>query len=150
MLWSDLREKNGASATSSTPILAAAHAEPNSQSRPSRSSRSANASEPTVSAFANSEPATGSALPRDPETSVTPRQLELLALYASGYGYEQIGSMKFLSPYTVKYHMSRAVNRSGARNLTHLCTALVEAKMLRRNADNIYEPNSPDLRIAGE
>lgn len=103
-----------------------------------------------MSAYAKPERATASATPVDPETVVTPRQLELLALYASGYGYEHIARVKFLSPYTVKYHMGRAVARSGARSLTHLCAALVEAGMIRRNAENIYEPVSPDLRIAGE
>jgi DNA-binding NarL/FixJ family response regulator len=102
-----------------------------------------------LSAFASSERDTASGTPVDPERTVTPRQLELLALYASGYGYEHIARVKFLSPYTVKYHMSRAVSRSGARNLTHLCAALAEAGMIRRNAENIYEPVQ-DLRIAGE
>jgi DNA-binding NarL/FixJ family response regulator len=103
----------------------------------------------SVSVSADSEGSSGFALPVDPEKSVTPRQLELLALYASGYRYEHIARVKFLSPYTVRRHMALAVARSGARNLTHLCSALVEAGMIRRNAENIYEPVAPDLRIVG-
>jgi hypothetical protein len=55
--------------------------------------------------------------------------------------------MKFFSPYTVRNHCIKALRRSGARNLTHLCSGLAEAGMIRRNADDIYEPVQ-DLRIA--
>ena len=102
-----------------------------------------------MSAVARSAPIKDSGGPVDPETTVTPRQLELLALYASGYGYDDIGRMKFFSPYTVKYHLSLALRRSSARNLTHLCSLLVEKGMIRRNAEGFYEPVQ-DLRIAGE
>jgi DNA-binding NarL/FixJ family response regulator len=70
----------------------------------------------------------------------------MLALYASGYGYEDIGRMKFFSPHTVKNYLRHAVVHSGARNLTNLCVACVEAGMIRLNAENIYEPVQ-DLRI---
>ena len=67
----------------------------------------------------------------DPENTITPIQLELLSLYASGYSYEQIGSMKFRSPYTVRNTLLLAQRRTGARNLTHLVAAVVEAQMVR-------------------
>jgi DNA-binding NarL/FixJ family response regulator len=102
-----------------------------------------------VSAFATPEPRTASAAPVDPEISVTPRQLELLALCASGYGYEHIGRLKFLSPYTVQNYLRAAVKRSGARSVTHLCSVAVEQGLIRRNAEGVYEPVQ-DLRIVGE
>lgn len=85
----------------------------------------------------------------DPENSVTPRQLEVLAMVASGYSYADIARMKFYSPHTVPNYVAAAVRRSGARNVTHLCSILVEHKMIRRNSEGIYEPVQ-DLRIAGE
>lgn len=85
----------------------------------------------------------------DPESTITPIQLELLALYASGYSYEQIGAAKFRSPYTVRNTLLLAQRRAGARNLTHLVAAVVEAQMVKRNSQGIYEPIQ-DLRIAGE
>lgn len=102
-----------------------------------------------MSAAASFEPTSVSGLPVDPETTVTPNQLELLALYASGYGYERIGSIKFLSPYTVRNNLRSALRRSGARNLTHLCAVMAEKGMIRRNAEGVYMPVQ-DLRIAGE
>lgn len=85
----------------------------------------------------------------DPESTITPIQLELLSLYASGYSYEQIGSMKFRSPYTVRNTLLLAQRRCGARNLTHLVAAVVEAQMVRRNSEGNYEPIQ-DPRVVGE
>ena len=69
----------------------------------------------------------------DPETVITPNQLELLALYASGHDYAQIGEMKFLSPYTVRNNLFRARDRVGAKNLTHLAVICVDHGMLAKN-----------------
>lgn len=103
-----------------------------------------------MSAVAHSEPRIASVVVvADPEKTITPRQLELLALYASGYDYTQIGSMKFLSPHTVKWHLSNALSRSRARNLTHLCVILIDAGMIRRSAEGGYEPVA-DMRVAGD
>lgn len=72
-------------------------------------------------------------VPVDPETVLTPRQLELLALFASGHDYKTIGEVKFLSPFTVKNTLLLARDRVGAKNLTHLCTICVEAGLLKSN-----------------
>jgi len=103
----------------------------------------------SVSIDVRSEAAAGYAGRLDPESTITPIQLELLALYASGYSYEQIGRVKFRSPFTVRNTLLLAQRRSGARNLTHLVAAVVEAQMVRRNSEGLYEPIQ-DLRIAGE
>jgi DNA-binding CsgD family transcriptional regulator len=86
--------------------------------------------------------------PGNPENFVTPRQLEVLALVASGYSYADVARMKFYSPHTVQNHVSGAVARVGARSATHLCVLLVEAGLLRRNSDGVYEPVQ-DLRVVG-
>jgi DNA-binding NarL/FixJ family response regulator len=83
------------------------------------------------------------------EAVITPGQLELLALYASGYSYGDIGSIKFLSKYTVRNKLTLALERSGCRSLTHLCMALLEARMVQSAADGHYEPVAQDLRVAG-
>jgi DNA-binding NarL/FixJ family response regulator len=85
----------------------------------------------------------------DAEHTVTPEELEALALYASGYSYEEIGNLKLWSPYTVRNRLRRAVARSGARNVTHLASVAVEQRIIRSGAAGIFEPVQ-DLRIAGE
>jgi DNA-binding CsgD family transcriptional regulator len=103
----------------------------------------------SVSAAAHSGAPTAISVVADPEHTITPRQLELLALYASGYSYEDIGRMKFLSPHTVKWHLARALDRSHARNLAHLCVLLIDSGMIRHAAEHDYEPVQ-DLRIVSE
>lgn len=92
---------------------------------------------------------TGSAARLDPEPPVTPRQLEVLALVASGYSYARIATMKFYSLYTVQNHVRAALERTNARNTTHLCAMLVEHGMIRRNGTGDYQPVQ-DLRIVEE
>jgi len=97
------------------------------------------------SARGESRPASGTgpsgALPviSSPENVITPRQLELLALYASGHSKEQIGEIKFLSPHTVRNILAVAQERVGARNLTHLCVICVDAGLIRKNGVG-YKP----------
>jgi DNA-binding CsgD family transcriptional regulator len=75
----------------------------------------------------------------DPGEVITPSQLELLALYASGHDYATIGQMKFLSPYTVRNKLYRAQERVGAKNLTHLCVICMEYGLIRKNGVG-YKP----------
>lgn len=84
----------------------------------------------------------------DPLEAVTARQLELLALYASGEDIPTIAKMKYLSPYTVRNILTRARENVGARSLTHLCVVLVDSGMLARNG-NGYKPVQ-DERVVGD
>ena len=79
------------------------------------------------------------AVSRDPEDVLTPRQLELLALYASGYQLAEIGAMKFLSYTTVRNILGMARERVGARNLTHLCIICLDSGLIRKNGTG-YKP----------
>jgi DNA-binding CsgD family transcriptional regulator len=101
-----------------------------------------------VSAVAHSEAGIAADLVADPENVVTPRQLEFLALYASGNSYAEISGIKFLSPYTVRNTLLFAVQRSGARNLTHLCAVLIMRGALVRDGHGSFAPDQ-DLRIVG-
>lgn len=85
----------------------------------------------------------------DVGNSVTPGELEALALYASGYSYEEIGSLKLWSPYTVRNRLRRAVARSGARNVTHLAAVAAQQQIIKLSDSGVFEPVQ-DLRIAGE
>jgi DNA-binding CsgD family transcriptional regulator len=77
---------------------------------------------------------------RNPDTiPITPSELDLLALYASGHQLAEIGAMKFLSPHTVRNNLVRARKRVGAKNLTHLCVMAVEAGIIRKNG-NGFKP----------
>lgn len=77
----------------------------------------------------------------DPETIpvtdaldlMTPRQLELLALIASGYDMQEVGAMKFISPHTVRNVLYGARDKVGARNLTHLAVLAADRGLLERN-----------------
>lgn len=90
----------------------------------------------------------GSGLAVDPENTITPLQLELLALFASGFSYVEIGQTKFMSPWTVRNKLYKALRQSGARNLTQLAAILVDRGLLRWH-DGIFEPIQ-DLRIVSE
>lgn len=150
MLWVDSPVTKGVWAILFTSTLDALHADPNSPSKPSKWPKEPSAKGPSVSVVERSEGGLGFAAGRlDPENTVTPIQLELLALYASGYSYDQIGSLKFRSPYTVRNTLLLAQRRAGARNLVHLVSAVVQAQMIRLNKDGIWEPVQ-DMRIAGE
>jgi DNA-binding CsgD family transcriptional regulator len=83
----------------------------------------------------------------DPLEVVTPRQLELLALYASGQDIAAIGEIKHLSPFTVRNIMANARERVGARNLTHLCVILLDSGLLVKNGTG-YMPVQ-DERLIG-
>lgn len=81
--------------------------------------------------------------------TVTPSELESIALFASGYSYEEISKIKFLSYFTVRNYITRAVQRSGARNTTHLAALAVQQRIISFNpTTGIFEPVQ-DLRIAG-
>lgn len=79
----------------------------------------------------------------DPRTTVTPRQLELLALYASGYSYVEISSMKFWAYHTVRNDLLRAVERTRAKNVAHLCALCIEAGLIRKNGVG-FKPIPPE------
>lgn len=75
----------------------------------------------------------------DPREVVTPRQLELLALYASGHQIEEIAALKFISPHTARNTLRQAKERVGARTLTHLCVLCVEVGVIYKNGQG-YKP----------
>lgn len=85
----------------------------------------------------------------DVGNTVTPLELEVLALYASGYSYKEIGDLKFISPLTVRNRLYHALDRSGARNVMHLAAIAVEQHLIRLGPSGLFEPDQ-DLRIAGE
>lgn len=85
----------------------------------------------------------------NPEDVLTPRQLELLALYASGLQITEIATVKFLSPWTVQKILGHARDRVGAKNLTHLCVICVEVGAIRKNGTG-YKPVVVDPRAVVE
>lgn len=84
----------------------------------------------------------------DPVTTLTPRQLELLAMYASGSTLEQIATAKFLSYSSVKQSLASAKERIGAKSLTHLCVIALDSGVIRKNGVG-YKPVQEE-RIVGE
>lgn len=83
----------------------------------------------------------------DPTTAMTPHQLELLALYASGYQLGQIAEMKFLSYIAVRKSLAAARERVGARSLTHLSVICLEFGVIAKDGDG-YRPVQDERVIA--
>lgn len=84
----------------------------------------------------------------DPINSLTPRQLELVAMYAGGSTLEEIATAKFLSYSSVKQSLASARERVGANSLTHLCVLCVDAHVIVRT-DGGYKPVQ-DERVVSE
>jgi len=85
----------------------------------------------------------------DPDTVITPRQLELIALYASGYQLSEIAEMKFLSYSSVKLTLKEARTRVGAKSLAQLCALLLDHGLIVRDGDKHFRPVQAE-RVVGE
>jgi two-component system NarL family response regulator len=53
---------------------------------------------------------------KKPQEGLTPRQIQVLKLLADGLGYKEIGARLFLSPRTIKYHMTEIMDRLHLEN----------------------------------
>lgn len=84
----------------------------------------------------------------DPTKAITPRQLELLALYASGVELRFIAEQKFMSYRAVQDRLAQARLRTGALSLAHLCSLCVETGLLERNGHG-FKPVQAE-RVIGE
>lgn len=69
----------------------------------------------------------------DPTKAITPRQLELVALVASGIELRDIATMKFVTYSTVQAALARAKARVGAQSLAQLCALCIENGLIVRN-----------------
>lgn len=86
-------------------------------------------------------------MPNDPITNLTPRQVELLAMYASGSTLEEIATAKFLSYSSVKQSLASARERVGAKSLTHLCVLSVDAGVIVKSGAG-YKPIQEERIVA--
>lgn len=86
-------------------------------------------------------------MPNDPITNLTPRQVELLAMYASGSTLEEIATAKFLSYSSVKQSLASARERVGAKSLTHLCVISVDAGVIVKSGAG-YKPVQEERIVA--
>jgi DNA-binding NarL/FixJ family response regulator len=84
----------------------------------------------------------------NPGDAITPQQLELIALYASGHQLNDIAEMKFLAYFTVRNKLAEASNRVGAKSLAHLCALAVENGLIVKNGHG-YKPVQME-RVIGE
>lgn len=75
-----------------------------------------------------------SAAPEDqPEIMLTPRQLEVLEMVASGLSYKEVGSALHLSENTVKYHMGGIVRCLHQKNREQVVAYAISTGLVRRN-----------------
>lgn len=83
----------------------------------------------------------------DPITTLSTRQLELLAMYASGSTLDEIATAKFLSYSSVKQSLASARERVGAKSLTHLCVLSVDAGVIVKSNGG-YKPVQDDRPVS--
>lgn len=91
-------------------------------------------SQPAVSALVD-HVATGSTVPGDPELAarfdlLTAREAEVVRAIVSGLDNAQIAERFVVSPFTVKTHAHRAMNKVGARDRAQLVSLAVRAGIL--------------------
>jgi DNA-binding CsgD family transcriptional regulator len=84
----------------------------------------------------------------DPTSTLTARQLELLALYASGKELREIADIKFLSYVSVQKTLATAKARAGAMTLSHLVAMCIHAGVLIKYGDE-FRPVQEE-RVVGE
>lgn len=82
-----------------------------------------------------------------PHRVLTPRDIEFIAMYASGADLAGIGEAKYLSYIAVQKAMSRARERVGALSLTHLCVLCRDAGLIAPDGSG-YSPVI-DERVVG-
>lgn len=63
-------------------------------------------------------------------SSLTPRQLEIIALSASGYTGTEISGEIYLSLHTVRNYIKAAKKRTGARNLSQMVAWCIRDELL--------------------
>jgi DNA-binding CsgD family transcriptional regulator len=68
---------------------------------------------------------------RDPEKTVTPRQLECLRLLVQGANEAEIAAALAITVHTVRFHLDRARRTFAARSRTHLAALAVSAGIAR-------------------
>jgi DNA-binding NarL/FixJ family response regulator len=66
----------------------------------------------------------------DPETPLTPRELEVVRLVVEGLTNEAIAERLTLSPRTVQSHVARAAKKLGVRTRTQLAVAVLRTKLV--------------------
>lgn len=82
---------------------------------------------------------------RNPVTTLTQHQLELVAMYASGYDYKAISEAKYLSYNAVLRALGRAKTNVGADSLAHLCTLSLESGAIQRYGDSFRPVIDPTV-----
>ena len=81
----------------------------------------------------SSPPATGPFMPNEQrisELGITPRELEILGLIASGLSNREIADRLFVSENTVKTHSSRLFDKLGAKRRTQAVQLGKEARLI--------------------
>jgi DNA-binding CsgD family transcriptional regulator len=67
--------------------------------------------------------------------TLTPRQLEVLAEYASGYTSKEISGRIYLSYHTIRGYLKLAKKKTGARGLPQIVAWAIAADLLCVNPD---------------
>jgi DNA-binding NarL/FixJ family response regulator len=83
-----------------------------------------------------SRPEQGTAAAPDGLDELTPRELEVLGLIARGSNNREVAEALYLSPFTVKTHVSRMLMKLGARDRVQLVVIAYQAGLVSPTADS--------------
>ncbi|MEO3826156.1 response regulator transcription factor [Actinomadura sp. B10D3] len=78
-------------------------------------------------------------VPHDPErlAVLTPREREMVALVATGLSNQEIAEQMFLSPFTVRAHVQRAMTKLEARDRAQLVVIAYRTGLVRAAPDGL-------------
>lgn len=79
-----------------------------------------------------------------PEVALTPREVEVLALVARGFGNKEVGDVLGTAPGTVKAHVQSILSKLGAKDRTHAVTLA-----LRRGIIHLHSPDMSSSILNG-
>ncbi len=79
-----------------------------------------------------------------PEVALTPREIEVLALVARGFGNKEVADVLGTATGTVKAHVQSILSKLGARDRTHAVTIALE-----RGIIHLESPGMPSASYGG-
>ncbi|GGM41524.1 response regulator [Dactylosporangium sucinum] len=77
------------------------------------------------------DPAGPASAARDRLAALTPREVEIVRLVASGLSNEEIAARLYISPLTAKTHVTRAIAKAGVRDRVQLVILAYESGLVR-------------------
>lgn len=85
----------------------------------------------------NNKPTTEKTLPSDTLSNLTPREIDVLRFLGMGYTNKMIASKLYISPNTVKAHVSQILNKLGVTSRTEAALFALNSNLVKK--DDLYD-----------